>query len=832
MSSFINNEIQGVSLTGNTIYSGNTELSLLFVTTNQFSIANSNITLLQNQMLTKVNLSGDTMTGQLNAPSISATTLSANTLVTNYPIPGTFVRNFMVWEQNGLSGVTLYNVAINNNNYSKFGLVAGSTNALYSTSDFSVILNGQRHYTYYNSKCSLLLNGYNNKIFSSNYSIIGNGYRNRIYTSSYGTILNGKESKVVTSTFSLILNGLGNNTSASTMSTVLNGFSNAINNSVYSLSNGYINSISNSSFSVMLSGSRNNINIGSRNLILNGSYNTLSSYYCSIINGMYNTISNSHSFISSGVRNSVSGIYSSIIGGSGNTISGNHSSIIGGQSLSLSLDNTVMVPDLVIANLASNTGSYMLVSNVSGKVFKTVLPSSSGSGGSSVNHGINTTTGGTNTFQSVNVTALTINTLVASGATTLNTLFASILSASTIMSGSTNLYDIFVVNNSNVVTQSQLNTKVNKSGDTMSGGLTSPYFSASTITATTATTTYLKINTNSGSTSNPERVIIYDGETNSFSNILKGLASASTYAQINIQNLSAGANSSSDIVATANNGDENTNFIDMGINSSSFTGNVGLANDAYIYSTGNDMFVGNSTQNKKVGIFIGQSSATTVDFTSGKTTFNKPIYSGSSELTQILALKSQLPYDISTFRVSGSTLDRWYGNNIAGFAFSTSVITGNRLYLIPFIITKSMVIDRIAIAATAGTGVGGDTARLGIYSASGSNNYFPTTLLGDYGTVPVSGISTNLSIAISQYLDAGLYYAAFNTTAGPTLRAVPSTALPNFYGSTSNLSTAIGTFLTINLTYGSLPTDLTSSASTLTFNATVCPYVAYRVTIN
>ena len=59
-----------------------------------------------------------------------------------------------------------------------------------------------------------------------------------------------------------------------------------------------------------------------------------------------------------------------------------------------------------------------------------------------------------------------------------------------------------------------------------------------------------------------------------------GIASASTYAQLNIRNIHYGSQSSSDIVATADNGSESVNYIDMGINSSTFAGYVGFANDS------------------------------------------------------------------------------------------------------------------------------------------------------------------------------------------------------------------------------------------------------------
>ena len=45
--------------------------------------------------------------------------------------------------------------------------------------------------------------------------------------------------------------------------------------------------------------------------------------------------------------------------------------------------------------------------------------------------------------------------------------------------------------------------------------------------------------------------------------VIVGKGSINNYLQLNIQNFSSGINASSDVVATANNGDETTNFVDM-----------------------------------------------------------------------------------------------------------------------------------------------------------------------------------------------------------------------------------------------------------------------------
>ena len=60
----------------------------------------------------------------------------------------------------------------------------------------------------------------------------------------------------------------------------------------------------------------------------------------------------------------------------------------------------------------------------------------------SVQPGLNTYTGGTSTSPSVNISALTINSLTASGSSVLNTVSANTLSAQTIFSGSSNLSSV------------------------------------------------------------------------------------------------------------------------------------------------------------------------------------------------------------------------------------------------------------------------------------------------------------------------------------------------------------------------------------------------------
>lgn len=65
------------------------------------------------------------------------------------------------------------------------------------------------------------------------------------------------------------------------------------------------------------------------------------------------------------------------------------------------------------------------------------------------------------------------------------------------------------------------------------------------------------------------------------------------YAQLNIKNTNSGNNASTDLVLTADNGTEGVHYIDLGINSSTYTGGlVGLENDSYLLNVGKDMYIG------------------------------------------------------------------------------------------------------------------------------------------------------------------------------------------------------------------------------------------------
>jgi hypothetical protein len=102
---------------------------------------------------------------------------------------------------------------------------------------------------------------------------------------------------------------------------------------------------------------------------------------------------------------------------------------------------------------------------------------------------------------------------------------------------------------------------------------------------------------------------VHAGVTESFSNI-------SSTGNINYgfglthQNNNSGFSASTDVVVIGDTGDYEQGYIDMGVNSSTYTGFTGVfalggPSDAYLFSTANDLYIGNATPDRKLVFFNG-----------------------------------------------------------------------------------------------------------------------------------------------------------------------------------------------------------------------------------
>jgi hypothetical protein len=110
--------------------------------------------------------------------------------------------------------------------------------------------------------------------------------------------------------------------------------------------------------------------------------------------------------------------------------------------------------------------------------------------------------------------------------------------------------------------------------------------------------------TTAAGATNAEKLLINAGTTTS-PNLISAKGSINNYLQLNVQNTSSGGIASSDLVATNDAG----SYVDLGINSSGYVVNSspilsGIGN-AYLYSTGNDFIIGDSTVGKNLILFTG-----------------------------------------------------------------------------------------------------------------------------------------------------------------------------------------------------------------------------------
>ncbi|MEP7258306.1 MAG: tail fiber domain-containing protein [Flavitalea sp.] len=139
-----------------------------------------------------------------------------------------------------------------------------------------------------------------------------------------------------------------------------------------------------------------------------------------------------------------------------------------------------------------------------------------------------------------------------------------------------------------------------------------PFITNNTERMRLSNTGNLALGTTTFDGTNPEKLLVDAGASATSYNVISGKGTINNYLQLNIQNRSSGTSASSDLVATADNGSETVNFVDLGINSSAYSASgftITSINDAYLYSTGNDFAIGNSSSGKSVKFFTNGTMA-------------------------------------------------------------------------------------------------------------------------------------------------------------------------------------------------------------------------------
>jgi len=239
----------------------------------------------------------------------------------------------------------------------------------------------------------------------------------------------------------------------------------------------------------------------------------------------------------------------------------------------------------------------------------------------------------------------------------------------------------------------------------------------------------LIVGTGSFHIDNPE--ILHVQNSGSY-NIAHFEANNEYYAQVNIKNTSSGSNSSTDLVLTANNGTETNHYIDLGINSSTYTGGlVGRENDAYLLNVGKDMYIGTiGGENHPSKLFLfGQNSWENPQITisgSGQVSFNT--YSCEPGFTYQFSGSAKLQNEL---KVDGSVTASYFvgdGSQLTNLPIQTTDVS---MFLSSSTFTSaSASFDSRIIAAT-------NEQDLSYFATTGSNVFSGNQIID--GTLLISG---------------------------------------------------------------------------------------------
>jgi hypothetical protein len=362
----------------------------------------------------------------------------------------------------------------------------------------------------------------------------------------------------LTPAISSIFPVFGNNTASGYSSNVAGGNSNTASGDSSNVAGGGSNTAS--GYSSNVAGGNSNTASGFSSNVAGGGSNTAFGCYSNIAGGDNNTASGDSSNVAGGGSNTASGYSSNVAGGNSNTASGLSSNVAGGGA------NTAFGRYSNIAGGDNNTASGDS-SNVAGGGSNTASGYSSNVAGGNSNTAsgnYSNIAGGYNNNTSGNFSAI-----VGGQDNNINNQYSAILGGK---NNSTRLSNTFILG-SGISAALVDYTYVNN--------LSSQNF----IQAASAYSTFLSVGASGVNAVLPNTIAQF-------------FTTIAGYGQINVQNTSSGSYASTDVVVTADNGSDTQNYIDIGINSSTYASSaysISGPNDSYIYAQSKNIAIGTAS---------------------------------------------------------------------------------------------------------------------------------------------------------------------------------------------------------------------------------------------
>ena len=257
---------------------------------------------------------------------------------------------------------------------------------------------------------------------------------------------------------------------------------------------------------------------------------------------------------------------------------------------------------------------------------------------------------------------------------------------------------------------------------------------------------------------NPEMIHVYSSGSY---NIAYLIGNSDTYSQINIKNIATSATSTTDLVLTADNGNENELYINLGINSSNYNEefNIGQQNDGYLIMNGQDLFIGSingGPTHGHVHIFASSSfedpqinvlTNKTIGFnTSGVTSGFTYEFSGSAKFDNDVKVDGYV--ETSHIQGTGSLYLQPDINDVRNIEiYNTSPsdihIKGNASYTFFGDDANYLKIDNASEQLTINSNSGTTISGLVILSEVANNLNFTDDAAAAAGGVPVGGLYRN-----------------------------------------------------------------------------------------
>jgi len=142
------------------------------------------------------------------------------------------------------------------------------------------------------------------------------------------------------------------------------------------------------------------------------------------------------------------------------------------------------------------------------------------------------------------------------------------------------------------------------------------------------------------------------------------------YIQVSVQNVASGISSSSDFVATADNGNDNNGYIDIGINSSQYNQaafNIGSGNDGYVYVNSGALSIGTATPGKVLRFHTDgttYANLRAIVSSSGIQVFGSGIFSSGISIPFIYLSGQQITANNSSIFLNGAAIGAGGGTSV------------------------------------------------------------------------------------------------------------------------------------------------------------------------